>query len=511
MKKFFENTPSNQPATGPPELFEPFSPPRSDRYSDIRPDDGQPPDERFWNWPLIALSWLVLFGVCGFMFAAANLLEKPGIKEREASRSDLIQVNLMGRYAVGAREIAPASVEQLEQSIENLDFGPLEQRFCCAVLIAELSGSEAAHNYLQGINQLRQELEFVPTQQQQQIESLLLAAYQGEQLGTAAIEPDQQQLLAERLGWCGRLASTHFNDPPAQLRESLIRQAKTTTIGLILLGIGGMVIGLAGLVASIIFAILVFSGQLRSSFQADRKYGGVYVEAVAVWAVLFVGVSIFSGLAVVKLGVPEVVLSIGFVLTLVALAWPLARGVSLDALLDDIGWRLGNPLKEIACAAVAYLATLPVLAVALVLVTLLLALFGAPATEHELMPPNNPSHPIQEQILTSESWLPLVSILVMACVIAPIVEETVFRGLLYRHLRELSCRCRVWVSIACAVVVNSLLFAAIHPQGLAAVPLLATLAASFSLVREWRGSLLAPMVMHAINNFVITCLMLFLM
>ena len=45
-------------------------------------------------------------------------------------------------------------------------------------------------------------------------------------------------------------------------------------------------------------------------------------------------------------------------------------------------------------------------------------------------------------------------------------------------------------SVAFAALVNSLIFAAIHPQGIIGIPLLTTLAVGFSLTRQWRGSLL---------------------
>jgi membrane protease YdiL (CAAX protease family) len=44
------------------------------------------------------------------------------------------------------------------------------------------------------------------------------------------------------------------------------------------------------------------------------------------------------------------------------------------------------------------------------------------------------------------------------------------------------------------------IFAAIHPQGLLFVPALGGLAVGFCLYREMRGSLIAPMVAHGINN-----------
>ena len=119
-------------------------------------------------------------------------------------------------------------------------------------------------------------------------------------------------------------------------------------------------------------------------------------------------------------------------------------------------------------------------------------------------------HPIQEMI-ASGSGFAIFYVVLMACIAAPIVEETMFRGVLYRHLRELTGGKARWMSVAFSAVFNGVIFAAIHPQGVLAIPLLTALAVSFSLAREWRDSLVAPMVMHAINNGAITTLMVCMM
>jgi membrane protease YdiL (CAAX protease family) len=53
-----------------------------------------------------------------------------------------------------------------------------------------------------------------------------------------------------------------------------------------------------------------------------------------------------------------------------------------------------------------------------------------------------------------------------------------------------------------AALVSSFIFAVIHPQGVLFVPALGGLAVGFCLYREVRGSLIAPMVAHGINNAV---------
>ena len=59
-----------------------------------------------------------------------------------------------------------------------------------------------------------------------------------------------------------------------------------------------------------------------------------------------------------------------------------------------------------------------------------------------------------------------------AAVAAPIVEETMFRGVLYRHLRSATGHLGTGLSILVSGTLNGFLFAAIHPQGWVAIPAL---------------------------------------
>ena len=79
-----------------------------------------------------------------------------------------------------------------------------------------------------------------------------------------------------------------------------------------------------------------------------------------------------------------------------------------------------------------------------------------------------------------------------------------FRGAFYHHLR----RRLPWPA---AAIVVATLFAAVHPQGWAAVPALAGLGFAFAAIREWRGSIIASAVAHALNNGVVTLLLVLLL
>jgi membrane protease YdiL (CAAX protease family) len=133
-------------------------------------------------------------------------------------------------------------------------------------------------------------------------------------------------------------------------------------------------------------------------------------------------------------------------------------------------------------------AGLPLLAIGVLISTLLQKASGA-----------DMAHPIVEEIGTGDGesrwgYLPLF---LLAAAWAPLVEETMFRGAFYHHLR----RRLAW---PLAALVVGVIFAAIHPQGWAAIPLLTAIAFVFAALREWRGSIIAPTVAHAINNGVVT-------
>jgi membrane protease YdiL (CAAX protease family) len=89
----------------------------------------------------------------------------------------------------------------------------------------------------------------------------------------------------------------------------------------------------------------------------------------------------------------------------------------------------------------------------------------------------------------------------LVCVFAPVIEETMFRGALFHHFR------RRWGWLISATAIASI-FAIIHPQGWVAFPALYAIAMVLAALREWRGSIIAPMAAHALNNFIVLTLAL---
>jgi membrane protease YdiL (CAAX protease family) len=188
-------------------------------------------------------------------------------------------------------------------------------------------------------------------------------------------------------------------------------------------------------------------------------------------------------------------------LSLVVLAWPRLRGVDWPTIRHDIGWHWGRgALAELGAGAMTYAMALPILAVGLMFTAVLMAI-----QQHSASETPGPSHPVQE-LIASGGWWTGALVMLIGVVVAPIVEETVFRGLLYRHLREATGRLGFALSMTLGAIVTSVLFAAVHPQGWTFIPVLSSLAVAFCIGREWRGSLAPCIVAHGLNNAVMLSL-----
>jgi membrane protease YdiL (CAAX protease family) len=94
-----------------------------------------------------------------------------------------------------------------------------------------------------------------------------------------------------------------------------------------------------------------------------------------------------------------------------------------------------------------------------------------------------------------------IMIIVLAVAVAPAAEELVFRFFLYGVLRR-------YFGIVVALLINALLFAAVH-QHLPSFAPLFVLGSCFTLAYEWSGSILVPMTMHSLFNSVNLVLLAF--
>jgi membrane protease YdiL (CAAX protease family) len=145
-------------------------------------------------------------------------------------------------------------------------------------------------------------------------------------------------------------------------------------------------------------------------------------------------------------------------------------------------------LIELACGLFGYFAGIPLIAAGIFISLKLSKFAGA-----------SPMHPIQKMLQGSP--LQIVNLYAAACLIAPVLEETMFRGALFNHMR------RRWGWLISASLV-AFIFASIHPQGWTLIPGLGSIAIVLAAIREWRGSLWGSVAAHAANNGIVLTLAL---
>jgi membrane protease YdiL (CAAX protease family) len=135
----------------------------------------------------------------------------------------------------------------------------------------------------------------------------------------------------------------------------------------------------------------------------------------------------------------------------------------------------------------AYLVAQTLMLPLLFLVPLLLRLLGKPPEIQDL---------IVQYVRPERAWHPW-AIAIFGILVAPVVEEVIFRGLLHPAVRSLAGGGRrgAWI----AAVVVSALFAAVHGSWTAALPLF-VLAMVLTWVFERTNSLVAPAAAHVLNN-----------
>ena len=233
--------------------------------------------------------------------------------------------------------------------------------------------------------------------------------------------------------------------------------------------------------------------------QGGGPLGGIYAETFLIWILLFVGLQVLTEALLGARTIFESVLVM--IASLSALAWPRLRGIPFAQVREEIGLVWGRswwkpPFEGLATYAIA----LPMIVLGVAIAAVLTALLG---------PGPPPSHPIQEEIANASAG-GILMLLVLAAVVVPPIEEIMFRGVLYRHLREVFGRAGAFVGFVAAALVSSLLFAALHPQGLGFVPILASLAVAFCIARELTGSVVPAIVAHGVSNAAIVALNAFL-
>jgi membrane protease YdiL (CAAX protease family) len=449
------------------------------------------------------LAWIIIVPIIGYLAYLANRPAPAEQRETEDQFSLSILRTLGQAYVVLAEIQKSPNTDTLEKLKAELNPKTVEQRLRYSVLAEELAGPDEALKELGELDRKRAadqvELTLVQSRTRRSLGRLFQDYAAGHWDGPSLAESDRE-FLKDQLNWFGDLALAPRKGPDQSARNEVISSAIWRIVPLSIVGIILFLSGLVGLALLVVFLALMVRRRLQHlSFVSF--HGGVYAETFAVWLIVFLGLNTAAHQLVRE---QDKILGSGAVslLSLVALYWPKLRGIGWKQVREDIGWTAGRrgPLEPVIGVG-AYMLTLPLAGIGLFITLRLVRLLSGleDGAGGDFKPGSYPMHPAVP-ILAESDWWERLQILVLGCVVAPIVEETIFRGVLYRHLREGSRRLGVLSSVFFSALMVSFLFAVIHPQGLFAVPALMGLAFGFALIREWRGTLIPSMIAHGINN-----------
>lgn len=498
-------------------------------------DDPYRPDPR-WR---IALGFITLALLTLVVILQRPAPTPPGAKERAAAgmsehMGPSIEVSLFAKLQYAIQPFAPtgpnspgslqASLDALaEFPMEGVDpppAGPPEKpppmpapahvRVQAAIMAAESLGGDAALHRLTIVEHVLD-----PASPLNADISLLRRIYGGEPAADVAAslsEPDREALIA-RHGMFARLALA-FGDASAPVRTEAASSGWIMLLAFLFFGGAAFVCGFIGLGLLIYFWVQLGSGQLRARFTAPDRHAAasegptswgwgmdpqgrlIWLEAVAVFMLgfLILGASgdvlaaSFPGQAWVAF-----YSLIGQWALVLTLFWPVVRGMPWQRWRGELGWHRGAGFfNEVGAGIAAYLASLPVyflMALFVALLVYLANLMGwdaAPGAEDNKL----------LDLAMSGNPLLIALIFLLATMWAPVVEESVFRGALYRHMRW---RC----SPVLAGLLTAFVFAVMHGYAPIQLLMVGVLGMVFAMMREWRGSLIAPMTAHFVHNSVV--------
>ncbi|MBS0187900.1 MAG: CPBP family intramembrane metalloprotease [Planctomycetes bacterium] len=311
----------------------------------------------------------------------------------------------------------------------------------------------------------------------------------------ATLSEDERSRLATRHGWFGELALTFGEDDQSPQRTALLAGGGALIGGVLFVITAALVAVCGGFGCFVAMIVLMSTGKIRRNFAPPSPGGSFGWEVLAAFLVAFLGFKIVASVLVTLLAgdhpppwFPKVVLG-GQLLVAVAVLFPLLRGVRFDQYRRLVGWTADRGvMREVMAGVFGYFAGLPVIFAALMFsLALNFLLHWWKGVE-----PEQPENPILEIAGRGDALL-LTLLFVLATVWAPIVEETVFRGSVYRAMRA-----RVGVLLAAAG--SALIFGFMHGYPVQLLGPVIGIGFVFALMREWRGSIIGPMVAHFLNN-----------
>lgn len=459
--------------------------------SDLPPpiqDVSISPPPRGFEWPAL-VAWLVIIGCTALLMTATALAYRHMAAKGAENPTTTMQINLAGRAAVGMKQMSNSGqmdasplggVQSFVSQVEETAKTPAE-RIRAIMVVADVNGPNEAFKDLDSLDKSKPPAEIAE-------DAAALRTIYGTK-DPKALDAATRQRLIDRYGFFGRLAVT-FNQPQTDPdRAAVLAAAEHTAKRLIVVGVIFGAVFIAVGCAFIIAIVLAAMQKIRLHYVPQRWANSAYVEAFAI----YLGGFILASMALKFVTKNALAYEwIALIFIPIAIGWIHLRGESVRQAMFGLGWFWGRgPWIEIPLGIFGYLACVPVIVVGIIISLVLSKMVGA-----------TPSHPI-EQMLNGTKW-ETINLFGIACIMAPVLEETMFRGALFNHLR------RRWNWLISASVV-AFFFAAIHPQGWTLIPGLGSIAIVLAAIREWRGTAMASMAAHATNNGLVLAMVLLMM
>lgn len=315
-----------------------------------------------------------------------------------------------------------------------------------------------------------------------------------------AVSPEDRERLIVRHAWFGDVAFTFGkpNDDPK--RVELLSGGIALIVTLLGVFFVGVVAVVGGVGCFIAMVVLMATGRIRRKFVAPASGGSFGWEILGAFLVTFLLFKAVGSLAIAALGTTTPSGDVqppawfgyfaigGQWLVALAIFFPLLRGVRFSEYRKLVGWTAPKGVfREIVAGIFGYLAGLPLLFGVAMVTVAVNAMYTKMAGEDKAQ-----GNPILELVSKGDGTL-IFLLFTLATIWAPIVEETVFRGGMYRALRG-------FLPMILASIVSAIAFGFMHGYFVLLLGPVITIGFIFALIREWRGSIIGPMAAHALNN-----------
>jgi len=471
----------------------------------IPPSEAAPPplpkeNAGWWAWPVVILS-VFFIGWSVNLFSPKFPESEEEKKPREVSPTDLAMLKIQSQVVIAAATVSPAEAGETISQLREMGGG---DRGLASIALLE------SFTKVPDVDSVKT-AEDISDEASQEMRQLVKKAV------NEGIDESERETLKEHLGWFAELARAPGLEPPPNSTEIKTRAMVFFVIVFFVF--------LAAVVAILFGAGAIFVMHRRNReqggicrFRPGASPRGVMLECFAI----YLGVMAFgevAGVAALRFGgvwqklaeIPFFPVMIFVASVVVPFLWPMFRGIRFCDFLRCLGMHRGKGIfKEVGAGMIGYAGVAAFAFVGIIITLGLTFVVGwvdttflspetIPGRESAVgakEPPSGPmTHPIVGWIYEGGMVERLLCLL-LASGFAPLFEELFFRGALHRYLRG---KHRFLFS----AILTGVIFASLHPQGWMAIPALTAIGVGFSMLREWRDSLIAPMVAHAINNGVL--------